>query len=66
MGPGEVGSGEGGFCFLSFLLRDVGLFLDGMSYKYQLSPSCLMSHLKLVFPYLFSFWLIFPLVKVGC
>ena len=28
------------------------LFLDGMSYKYQLSPSCLMHRLKLVFPYL--------------
>ena len=23
---GGGGSGEGGFCFLSFLLRDVGLF----------------------------------------
>ena len=26
MEPGEGGSGEGRFCFLSFLLRDVGLF----------------------------------------
>ena len=31
------------------------LLLDGMSYKYEFSPSCLMCHLKLVFPYLFSF-----------
>ena len=37
------------------------LFLDGMSYKYQLIPSCLMCHLKLVFPYLFSFWMIWLL-----
>ena len=37
-----------------------------VSYKYQLSPSFLMYHLKLVFPYLFSFWMICPLVKVGC
>ena len=42
------------------------LFLDGMSFNYQLSPSCLMYYLKLVFPYLFSFWMICPLVKVGC
>ena len=26
----------------------------------------IMYHLKLVFPYLFSFWMICPLVKVGC
>ena len=26
----------------------------------------LLYHLKLVFPYLFSFWMIRPLVKVGC
>ena len=31
--------------------------LDGMSYKYQLSPSGLMCHLKLVSPYLFSVWI---------
>ena len=31
----------------------IPFFLDGMSYKNQLSPSCLMYHLKLVFPYLF-------------
>ena len=42
------------------------LFLGGMSYKYQLSPYCLICHLKVVFPYLFSFWTICPLVKVGC
>ena len=29
------------------------LFWDGMSYKYQLSPSYLMYHLKLVFPFIF-------------
>ena len=37
----------------------------GMSFNYQLSPSCLMYHLKLLFPYLFSFWMMCPLVKWG-
>ena len=42
------------------------LLLDGMSYKYQLSLSGLMSHLKPVFPYWFSLWMNCPLVKVEC
>ena len=31
------------------------LFLDGMSYKYQLNLSVLLCHLKLVFPYYYFF-----------
>ena len=42
------------------------LFLDGMSYKYQLNLPGLLCHLKLVFPFLFSVWMMCPLVKVGC
>ena len=32
--------------------------LDGMSYKYQLSVSGLMYHLRFIFPYYFSVWMI--------
>ena len=41
---------------------------DSQPLRHQGSPrpSFLMCHLKLVFPYLFSFWMICPLVKVGC
>ena len=42
------------------------IVFHGMSYKYQLSPFCLMYHLNLGFPYLFPLWMICPLVKVGC
>ena len=49
-----------------FIRKCILLFLDGMSYKYQLSPSGLVCHLKLVFPCLFSVWMVCPLVKVGC
>ena len=36
--------------------------LGGMFYKYQLDLSGLLCHLKLMFPYLFSVWMICPLV----
>ena len=37
------------------------LFLDGMSYIYQLNLSDLLCLLKLLFPYLFSFGWVFKL-----
>ena len=40
--------------------------LGGMFYKYPLNLSDHLCHLKLVFSYLFSFWMICPLVKAGC
>ena len=40
------------------------LLLDGMLYKYQLSPTHLKCHLRPVFPYWFYFWIICPLKKV--
>ena len=43
----------------------IRLVLDRLSYKYQLGPSCLMCHLKLVFPYLFLFWMICQLLNLG-
>ena len=44
------------------LEKRILLLSGGMSYKYQLNLSSLLCHLKLMFPYLFSAWMICPLV----
>lgn len=41
------------------------LLLDGMSYKYLLSPPGLMRSLQPIFPYQFSVQMIYPLMKLG-
>lgn len=40
-------------------------FLDGLPCRYLLSTTSLMSHLRWLFPYWFSIWMICPLVYVG-
>ena len=42
------------------------LFLDEMFYKYLLSLSGLMCHIRSVFPCGFCTWMICPLMNVGC
>mgnify|MGYP007046028598 CR=1 FL=1 len=41
------------------------LFWDGRLCKCQLCPICLMCHLRMLFPYQFSVWMICPYLTVG-
>ena len=42
------------------------VYSDGMLPIYKLSPSCLIYHETPALPYWFSFWIIYPLMLVGC
>ena len=42
------------------------IFVGVMSHRYQLSPTALLCHLRLLFLYWFSIWMICPLMLVGC